>query len=104
MLTQNSSARVSISTKIEKIQNIFIDLLTKNGAPQHFQRSDIANCYQTNSILNLLIYKGLIYCLICVQFVQCLDLCGFVRITQDLSTKLSTENVGKRLQVYKSST
>ena len=99
MLTQNSSARVSISTKIEEIQNIFVDLLTKNGAPQHFQQKGIANCYQTNSKLNLLIYKGLIFCLICEHFVQCLDLCGFARKTQDLSTKLSTETVGSRLQV-----
>ena len=68
MLIQNNSARVVTSTKIENIQNIFIDLLTKNGAPQHFEQKDTGNCYQTNSESNLLIYKGLICCLICVQF------------------------------------
>ena len=104
MRTQKHNAYHNIWHKNSANCKIFIKLSTKNGAPQHLEQKCASNCYQTNSIANLLIYNDLIFCLISVQFVESLDLWGFRYAKQELSTKLSTENGSSSVWVYKSTT
>ncbi|MFS2035801.1 hypothetical protein ACEN8I_17410 [Polaromonas sp. CT11-55] len=49
--------------------------------------------YQSNSARKLLIYIETLNCFFCGQFKKSLDLQGFARFADKLSTKLSTENL-----------